>query len=167
MEIWKQVRDYPMYEVSSFGRVRKNYLNGKTKILKSDVINGGYLRVSLCKDGKVERFIVHVLVAQHFIDNPNEYPHINHIDNDVTNNRVDNLEWCTPLMNAQHRDKQDRHTPCKKVYQYDQEFNLINVFRSTREAARQTGFPKTCIPNWCVGKARPKNNYIWRYEPIY
>lgn len=164
MEVWKQVENYPTYEISSYGRLRKKYLNGKQKILKPDVINGGYLRWTLSKDGMTKRFIAHRLVAMHFIQNPNNYPDVNHIDNDRQNNHVENLEWCTPLQNAKHRDKQNRHTPCKRVYQYDQHLNLIGEYRSTREAARITGFPKSCIPLWCTNKTRPKNNYIWSYE---
>lgn len=156
MEKWKKVEGYEMYEVSTCGRVRKNYLNGETKYLKFDVIRGGYLRCTLSKNGKTKRFIVHRLVAMSFIDNPNNYPDINHIDNNRTNNHVENLEWCTPLLNAQHRDKQDRHTPCKKVYQYDLNFNLIGIYRSTREAARKTGFAKSSIPEWCEHKVTPK-----------
>lgn len=166
MEEWKQVEDYEMYEISSHGRVRKNYLNGKSKILKYDVINGGYLRVTLCKDATTKRFIVHRLVAQHFLPNPKGYPDINHIDNNVKNNFVENLEWCTPLINAQHRDRQNRHTPCKKVYQYDLNFNLVGIYRSTREASRKTGYAKSCIPRWCQGLTKPSNNFIWSYVQL-
>lgn len=165
MEQWKQVKNYEMYEISSYGRVRKNYQNEKSKILKFDVINGGYLRVTLSKDGKTKRFVVHRLVAQHFLDNPNNYPEINHIDNNRANNHLDNLEWCTPLMNAQHRDAQERHTPCKKVYQFDKNGNLVGVYRSTREASRKTGYPKSCIPKWCANLSKPKNPFNWSYTP--
>lgn len=166
MEIWKPIQGYEMYEISSYGRVRKNYLNGKSRILKTDVINGGYLRVTLSKNGVTERFIVHRLVAMHFIPNENNYPDVNHIDNCRTNNHKDNLEWCTPLMNAQHRDVQERHTPCRKVYQYNQEHHLIAVYRSTRECARKTGYAKSAIPKWCANISKPKNPFIWSYVPL-
>lgn len=166
MEMWKKIIGFEMYEVSSYGRVRKNYLNGKTKILKFDIINGGYHRVSLCKNNQVKRFIVHRLVAMHFIDNPNDYPDINHIDNVRTNNRIENLEWCTPLQNAQHRDIQGRNPSCRKVYQYDKHLNLVAVYSSTRDCSRKTGYPKSCIPRWCTNKSKPLNPYIWSFKEL-
>lgn len=164
MEIWKQVKDYEMYEISNFGRLKKNYKNGKTKILKADVINGGYLRYTLSKNGVTKRFIAHRLVAMHFIANPNGYSDINHIDNNRQNNVVTNLEWCTPKMNAEHREKQYRNAKAKFIYQYDKEKGLIAIYKSSRECARLTGFSKSAVQEWCAGKVKPKNEYIWSYE---
>lgn len=167
MEIWKIVENFNMYEISNLGRLRKNYKKGTTKILKPDVINGGYLRYTLSKDGKTYRFIAHRMVATHFIQNPNNYPDINHIDNDRTNNKVENLEWCTPKMNAEHREKQDRNPSCRKVYQYDKDLNLIAVYKSTRECARKTKYCKSSIQVWCQNRnIKPKNPYIWSYSQL-
>lgn len=163
-EVWVKVKGYEMYEISNHGRLRKTYKNGKQRIMKTDKIHGGYLRYTLCKDGTTERFIAHRLVAVHFIENPNNYPDVNHIDNNRTNNVVNNLEWCTPLMNAEHREKQGRNPKCKTVYQYDSQGNLVATYKSTREVARKTGYCKSSVQAWCNDGVKPNNDYIWTYE---
>lgn len=64
--------------------------------------NGACFTVVLSKGGKRTKYKVHTLVAKHFIDNPNDYQYINHIDGNYRNNVVDNLEWCTLRHNAAH-----------------------------------------------------------------
>lgn len=109
MEVWKDIKGYEgLYQVSNLGRVRslprgegyskRNHIH----YLKPDINphNKGeyetfYERVTLCKEGKTKRFLVHRLVAQAFIPNPDNKPHINHIDCDGTHNWVENLEWVT------------------------------------------------------------------------
>lgn len=111
MEIWKDITGYEgLYQVSSLGRVRALPRQGFTKYgkrnhihyLKPDVnyhnkgeYRVGYHRVTLCKDGIYKRYMVHRLVAQAFIPNPDNKPYINHIDCDGTHNWVENLEWVT------------------------------------------------------------------------
>ena len=165
MEEWKKIKDFECYEISNCGRLRKTFPNGKVMLIKPDLIRGGYFRYTLHKNKKYKRFIAHRLVAMYFIPNPNNYPQINHKDNNRTNNRVENLEWCTALYNSQYRDMQDRHTPCKKVYQYDKDYNLIRVYRSTREVSRVLGYAKSSVPLWCSHRSKPKNPYIWSYYP--
>lgn len=102
MEIWKKVIGFEnLYEVSSEGRVRSTYKNGKTKILKQEKTYNGYLRVWLCKKGQKKRkYFVHRVVASAFIPNPSHYPQVNHKDYDKTNNKVENLEWLTQKANS-------------------------------------------------------------------
>lgn len=113
MEIWKSIKDYPDYEVSSYGRVRSidryitNSLNRtifyKSKILKFSHNNKtGYNQVALYKNKKIKTFSIHRLVAETFIPNPNNYLEVNHIDGDKTNNHVENLEWVTRKENITH-----------------------------------------------------------------
>ena len=105
-EEWKPVEGYEgLYEVSNLGQVR-SYSNRHggllkyPKLLKIDVSSGtGYGCVTLCKNNKVKRVPIHRLVALAFIPNPNNYPCVNHKDEIRTNNKVDNLEWCTHLYN--------------------------------------------------------------------
>ena len=106
------------YAVSTLGEVyslerkvlNKNGMLQKypAKTLKADVLRGGYLRVALCKNHKVVKKAVHRLVAEAFIPNPDNKPHINHIDNTPSNNCVSNLEWCTHSENMIHAQVQGR-----------------------------------------------------------
>lgn len=102
-EYWMPIQGYEgLYEVSNWGRVRSlNYNHtGEIKILKTTKDNNGYLVVSLHKGvGKrketEKRFYVHRLVGEHFIENVNDYPVINHKDENTSNSVVWNLEWCS------------------------------------------------------------------------
>lgn len=115
-EKWKEVVGYSgLYEVSNIGRVRsldrKAYRKGKSKsgfmvtikgkILKNK-LNHGYHHIHLYTGGKYRTKKVHRLVAKAFIPNPEDKPNVNHIDLDRTNNKVDNLEWCTQQENIDH-----------------------------------------------------------------
>lgn len=96
MEKWKIIPYEQMYEVSTFGRVR-NTNTGVVKSLRKD--RYGYLRVTLYPSGKT--YTVHRLVATVWIEGKsNDRCQIDHIDNDKTNNSVENLEWVTPKENV-------------------------------------------------------------------
>lgn len=101
--MWKDIKNWEdYYEVNEYGDVR----NKRTKkLLKGDKNSIGYPRVCLyCKDHnpQKERFFRHRLVAEHFIPNNNNYPEVNHIDLDITNCFVGNLEWVTRYDNEIH-----------------------------------------------------------------
>lgn len=99
MEVWKRLKDYQNYSVSSLGRVK----NAKTnQILKPCKCENGYLYVSLCKDGKRKSFAIHRLVARAFIPNFEEKREVNHLNGDKFDNRVENLEWTTSSENKAH-----------------------------------------------------------------
>ena len=103
LEQWKDIKGYEgLYQVSNYGRVKRKYNNGKIRILKPISTNNGYLRVSLSKNSVNNTYFVHRLVAQAFILNPENKPEVNHIDGDKTNNKIENLEWCTRSENIQH-----------------------------------------------------------------
>lgn len=107
-EIWKTIPKLTNYEVSNMGRVRK-----KNLVLSQEETKKGYLRVSLSQNGKRKHYKVHRLVASAFIPNDENFPQINHKDENKKNNNVENLEWCTNWYNS-HYDK-DRGV------QYDQQ----------------------------------------------
>lgn len=110
-EIWKDILGFEGYfQVSNLGRVKRlayEYIktNGKSRrkvnfhvkdrIMKGSICKNGYYRVSLSINKKITYKHIHRLVAEVFIPNPNNYPCINHKDENKTNNRIDNLEWCS------------------------------------------------------------------------
>ena len=96
MEKWKNVVGYEgLYEVSDIGRVK----NSRTNHILSPGISQGYYYVALYKDGARKNKQVHRLVAEVFIENKDNYPLINHKDENKKNNVVENIEWCTYLYN--------------------------------------------------------------------
>lgn len=170
-EIWLPVVGYEgKYEISNLGRVkslRDKYGNYREKILKQGKNNNGYLCVKLCKEGKMKNCRVHRLVANAFIPNPNNFPTVNHIDENKENNQVDNLEW----MNLS---KQQRHGTCqqrrveklsKQVYQYSKDGVLVGIWQSTNEAGRN-GFDNSHIVACCRGKLKSHKGFKWSYTPL-
>lgn len=112
-EVWKDIQGYDgKYSISNFGNVRSNHY-GKKRILKpmrNAGIYNGYLTVTLYNNSVGKKVKIHRLVAEAFLPNPNNLPVINHKDEDKTNNKVDNLEWCTKLYNNTYNGARDRAT---------------------------------------------------------
>ena len=99
MEIWKDIKSYEgLYQVSNYGNVKRK------KILKGDIAKG-YLRITLSKSNKQERYLVHRLVAYTFIDYIEGKYYINHKDGNKLNNHINNLEWCSISENEKHAHK--------------------------------------------------------------
>ena len=116
IEIYKDIQGYEGYQVSNHGNI-KSLGNGKSrkeKILKPVNTTKCYLQVELSKQGKRKKYLVHRLVAQAFIDNPNNLPQVNHKDEDKTNNHVTNLEWCDALYNNNYGTHNQRSAASRK-----------------------------------------------------
>lgn len=131
-EKWKDIFGYDgMYQVSDLGRVRSIY-SGEWRVLKGGKNSKGYLSVGLCKDSKQKSILVHRLVANAFIPNSDETKTIiNHKDEDKTNNRVDNLEWCTVSYNNTYNGlRKKQHHP---KYRLDKIRSLYDPVLSYRE----------------------------------
>ena len=112
-EIWKDIKDFEgLYQVSNLGRVKSlgkswDLQNGKSfskpeKIMIGGFNTFGYRHVTLMKNNKQYCKKIHRLVAEAFLDNPNNYPQVNHKNGIKTDNYVSNLEWCNQSHNMQH-----------------------------------------------------------------
>lgn len=125
-EIWKDVKDYEgFYQISNFGRVKslERYDSNKHKlperIMNPNRESNGYYRVYLCRNGKAKRILVHRLVAEAFVERKHEGDNIvNHLDNNPSNNRADNLEWTTYKGNMQWAAKQGRMKANASTYEH-------------------------------------------------
>ena len=185
VEEWRTVPDFPNYEVSNFGNVRSkdrivsrkgNPANLKGFPLKTKV-SRGYERVTLYSGNRElhKQIFVHRLVALAFIPNPNNYPCINHIDENKLNNHVSNLEWCTHKYNSNYgtaierRVKhQDWESIARKhstpVRQIDKNGKVVNIWPSMMECERKTGFHSDGISRCCSGYLKTYRGYIWEKE---
>lgn len=177
-EVWKDVVGYEgYYQVSNLGRCRsldrcinhpiskngKKMLNGR--ILSLCKCGSGYLMASFSLDGKRKFEMVHRIVAKAFLPNPDNLPEINHIDEDKTNNCVDNLEWCTSKYNANYgaRNAKAGEKHRKAVVQKDLQGNIIKKWSNLTEACMSCGADASSVGRVCRGKQRTARGFIWEY----
>ena len=159
-EILKDVVGYEgLYVVSNQGNIYSLNYNrtGKVVKLKPGIDKDGYLDVVLCKNGEHKQYRIHRLVAEAFIPNPLGFPQVNHINEIKSDNRAENLEWCSAQYNIDY-------SKSKQVEQYDLSGNLINVWKSTHEIQRQLGFNNSHISSCCRGKYKTMYGFIWKYK---
>ena len=117
--MWRDIKGYEgLYEVSDKGEVR-NYIT--RKLIVGDINNFGYYRVKLYKNKKQKTFFRHRLVAQAFIQNPDNLPEVNHIDGDKSHNYKENLEWSSRTHNEReaHRLKIKQYKPFEVKFQME------------------------------------------------
>lgn len=166
VEIWKDVDGYDgLYQVSNIGNVRSlNYRGtGLVRNLVPKVNNCGRLWVDL----RGKPLLVHRLVAKAFIPNPNEYPQINHKDENPKNNVVENLEWCTGEYNRSvYSAKKSRGRPKvrhKPINQFGADGELVKRWNDSRTIANETGMRQSSITQCCDGKRKTAYGFKWQY----
>ena len=161
-----------LYKVSNLGRILSlNYRNtGKAELMNPSTNTDGYFKVTLRKNGKRKTCYVHRLIAQTFIPNPENKSEVNHIDEDKTNNRVDNLEWKWHKDNINHGTHNERSAKTrtngklsKRVLQLSLSGELIREWESTQECGRN-GFCQVAVCLCCQGKRKSAYGYIWMYK---
>lgn len=160
VEEWRAIEGFENYEVSNLGIVRR------VEYVKQREDFNGYPIVSLYKDGKVKTLKVHRLVAQAFIQNPNNLPQVNHIDEVKTHNNVTNLEWCSQQYNNSWGTRLDRIAAkhCKPIQQLSINGTLIEEFDSTYDAQAKLGIHNSNICACLKGRRKVAGGYLWRYK---
>lgn len=158
--MWKQFRD-SNYRVSDQGQIK----NKDGRVMKARV-NCGYMQINLHleKGTKGKNFMVHRLVAQIFIPNPEEKPYVNHKDGNRVNNKADNLEWVTHSENIRHKfDCLNSKTNARPVLQLDLKENVIAQYTGLTEASKETGASISNIYKCCNGRQKTSGSFKWTY----
>lgn len=173
------IKDFPGYYITDTGDVysRKTPNNNpecRIKKLKLGTIGRGYLKVDIFKNAQSYTKLVHRLVAETFISNPENKPQVNHKNGDKTDNRIENLEWVTNQENQIHSFKKlnrksgmfnkygSAHPKSKSIIQ-SKDGIIIAKFGSMREAERQTKICHAIISACCLGKLKSAGGYQWQY----
>lgn len=184
-EIWKDIPGYVgLYQVSTLGNVRSIVVSmGRRKrILSPGKTKWGYLQVSLADVNGVKKHVsVHRAVCLAFIPIPENlrpylgtrYLQVNHKDEDKLNNRVENLEWCTPKYNTNYGSVLQKRLNTKnkngsigsfvKVNQLAEDGTLIKTWDSMVEAASALNIHRSQICQCCKGKLHTVGGFKWEY----
>lgn len=174
MEIWKNVYEFPGYQVSNLGNIRSfiNNRNGvcdKWHMLKPQPNHHGYLTVCL---GRGNRRLVSRLVAEAFIPNPNNLPLVRHLDDNPMNNRVENLAWGTQADNMQDCIKHGRlvgniwpaiESTKKKIIATPIDGGESIIFSSMREAAKALNVWPQHVTNVAYGRIRQTGGWTFKF----
>lgn len=185
-EKWKEIENFNgVYFVSNYGRIKsidrlivRNdgvQIQTKGRVLAPRPARNGYMFVCLSKDGKSKNHSVHRLVATYFLSKKGNKNEVNHIDGDKENNCAKNLEWCTRKENARHAAENGLFNPywkgrfgqlnksSKKVIKFDRNWNELEIYDSTVEAANDNGCWRQEIGKCCLGKRKTAGGYNWKY----
>lgn len=169
-----QIKGFPEYYVTDTGDVySRNYKNtGRIKKMSPVKRSDGYLRLML----KGKGYYIHRLVAEAFIPNTDKKAQVNHKNGDKTDNRVENLEWCTRSENVRHAyDVLHRKAPyqgklgkkdpkARIVQQIDKQGNIVAEYYGIGEVERKLKISRSNISECCLGKRKTARGFEWRYK---
>ena len=152
-----------LYEIDENGNV---YSLSRKKYMAQHKMKKGYMRVALCKNGKLKHLLVHRLVAEAFIDNPNNLPQVNHKDENKTNNRKENLEWCDSNYNINYGTGRKRAVEKVRVPVIAERLadGKVTEYEGIRVASRELNVPWQTICAVLKGKQKQTYGYVFRYE---
>lgn len=177
-EVWKDVVGYEdHYKISNYGRVKSlsrlspNYSQPvKEKILKCFTNWRGYWSSSLSINGKGKSKYIYRLVAEAFIPNPFNLPHVNHKDENKDNNCVDNLEWCTPKYNNAYGTARERINKAyrengnnRQIDMYDLNGTLLKHYDCAYNIDKD-GISRRGAYNVCCGRTKSYKGCVFRFS---
>ena len=161
-EIWKDIPSYEgLYQISNYGNVKSIK---RDKILKPQVNGRGYLSVGLSKNGKHKTFRLNRLVMITFVGYVEGKDQVNHIDGDKTNNRLDNLEWCTQSENMIHAFANGLYKKKKRRVRKIRCKETGDIYDSGADASRKLGYDKSTILRICHGIKGYESLYGYHFE---
>lgn len=173
---WRPVVGFEdRYLVSNDGRVKSldmiikcrgnGYRTKKGKILPLHKNNRGYVKVNLCVDNVMRTKLIHRLVAEAFIPNAEGKPQVNHIDGDISNNRIENLEWVSDNENKLHSSISNGGTqrPQKRVIATNISTGEVKQYEGLRVAERSLSLEHKCALNVLKGRQRQTKGYTLCY----
>lgn len=177
-ERWRWVDGYEgLYMVSDRGRVMSvpkraaksnGYMVGyEGKLLQPAKNKKGYLIVGLSRDGELRTKAIHRLVAEAFLQNNDDYPCVNHMDEDKTNNHAENLEWCTFEYNNNYGTRNERISAAtSRAVQMILDGKVVAEYPSARKAHEATGVTPSHVSECCNGKRKTANGFEWSYKEV-
>lgn len=157
---WKPIPSIPTAMAHPSGRVASLDNCGRLRECLGSVNNEGYRRVVVAR----KSYRMHRLIAETFCPNPNNFPIVNHIDEDKLNNCASNLEWCTKRHNNLHGTARKRAAEkvSKPVIAKDSEGDIVHTFKSAAEASRN-GFHSGHISSCCNGHLKTHKGLYWSF----
>ena len=190
IEIWKDYKNYEgLYQASNLGRMRSldrwvSSKNGSMRFIKGRILkpvtgSNDYLKVNLYKNNKQKTYLVHRIIAEAFIEIPEElkqyigtaYLQVNHKDENKQNNNVSNLEWCNSKYNCNFGTRNERVIAkntngklSKPVLQYTLDGVFVREWESAKQAEREDGYQHGHIISVCGGKRNNHKGFIWKYK---
>lgn len=187
-EEWKTIEGYENYQISSLGRVKSlNYgRTGKEKIIGIHKDKKGYIIYRLYRNGEIQQYKAHRLVASAFIPNPNNLPQVNHKDENKQNNCASNLEWCDAKHNNNYGTRNERVSKSHKGVRLSKEHiensakarqkpiiqlslngEFIKQWNSAKQAGKELNINASNFTNCCRGKHNSAGKYKWKYLSDY
>ena len=183
-EFWRDIKGYEgKYQISNLGRIKSLYFKNKQvkvqreKILKPQ-FDGNYYFIMLSINNKRKIHFIHRLIAMTFIPNKNNYACVNHINGIKTDNRIENLEWCSHSQNTKHaykiglinvgkgKDNYNYNKPGnrrKKVIQYDENGNVIKVWEHAKDIEEELKINANKIRKCCRENKKMVGGFKWEY----